>query len=142
MGLNGDFMYDTFEDKINYYNRPELVNDPHHPAGFNGTFAFSAHDKIPEVFHGFIQRHFGSYKIRRVPLEQINEVLNELWEGPGSLEKIFKLERELYNNGKDVKFTAADQAAIKAKKYEDEEDLDDLPKLNIGFDDTDDNFDD
>ena len=133
-------MYQTnIESTIEFYNNPKYLEDPFHPNGFNGTFKFSAHDLIPSVFHGFLQRYFGQYKIRRVPLEKINQVMNDVWEGPGSLEKIFRLEEELRASGKDIKFTAADMAAIKAKKDDIEDDIilaDSL--LNIGFENTDD----
>ena len=133
-------MYQTnIESTIEFYNNPKFLEDPFHPNGFKGTFQFSAHDLIPSVFHGFLQRYFGQYKIRRVPLEKINQVMNEVWEGPGSLEKIFRLEEELRASGKDIKFTAADMAAIKAKKDDIEDDIvlaDSL--LNIGFENTDD----
>ena len=112
---------DTLGGKIAFYNQPRFVDDPYHPAGFTGTFAFSSHRRIPEVFHAFLQRHFGQYRIRRVPIEDINEIMNELWEGPGSLEKILRLENDMFNSGKDVKFTAADIAAMKAKIVEEED---------------------
>ena len=47
--------------------------------------------------------------------------MNELWEGPGSLEKILRLENDMYNSGKDVKFTTADIVAMKAKIVEEED---------------------
>jgi len=131
-------MYQTnIESKIEFYNKARFINDPFHPNGFKGTWAFSAHELIPDVFHGFIQRYFGQYRIRRVPLEKINNVLNELWEGPGSLEKVFRLENELKESGKDVKFTTADLASIKAKRTDDEDDeplFEDI-HLDIGLDD-------
>ena len=112
---------DTLGGKIAFYNQPRFVDDPYHPAGFTGTFAFSSHRRIPEIFHAFLQRHFGQYRIRRVPIEDINAIMNELWEGPGSLEKIFRLENDMYNSGKEVKFTAADLAVMKQKLPEDDE---------------------
>ena len=112
---------DTLGGKIAFYNQPRFVDDPYHPAGFTGTFAFSSHRRIPEIFHAFLQRHFGQYRIRRVPIEDINEIMNELWEGPGSLEKIFRLENDMFNGGKEVKFTAADLAVMKQKLPEDDE---------------------
>ena len=112
---------DTLGGKIAFYNQPRFVDDPYHPAGFTGTFAFSSHRRIPEVFHAFLQRHFGQYRIRRVPIEDINAIMNELWEGPGSLEKIFRLENDMYNSGKEVKFTAADLAVMKQKLPEEDE---------------------
>ena len=135
-------MYQSnIESTIDFYNQSKFLQDPYHPNGFNGTWQFSSHDRIPSVFHGFIQRYFGTYRVRRVPLEKINSIINELWEGPGSLEKIFRLEDELRASGKDVKFTSADQAAIKAKKdeYEDEKELSITDNAFIvGFEDTDD----
>ena len=113
---------DILSSKIAFYNQPRFVDDPYHPAGFTGTFAFSSHRKIPEIFHAFLQRHFGQYRIRRVPIENINAIMNELWEGPGSLEKIFRLENDMYNSGKDVKFTTADIAIMKQKLPEEDED--------------------
>jgi len=114
---------DTLGGKIAFYNQPRFVDDPYHPAGFTGTFAFSSHRRIPEIFHAFLQRHFGQYRIRRVPIEDINAIMNELWEGPGSLEKIFRLENDMYNSGKEVKFTAADLAVMKQKLPEDDEEV-------------------
>jgi|TARA_R110002124_G_scaffold285655_1_gene464474 hypothetical protein len=109
------------DSKIDFYNQPKYVENPHHPAGFNGTFAFSTHKFIPQVFHAFLQRHFGQYRIQRVAIEDINQLLNELWEGPGSLEKIFRLENELFLSRKDVKFTASDIVRMKAKIVEEED---------------------
>jgi|TARA_B110000240_G_scaffold19456_1_gene19783 hypothetical protein len=114
-------LHSCVEDKIAFYNQTRFVENPNHPNGFNGTFAFTSVSKIPEVFHAFLQRHFGQYRIRRLPVDKINELLNELWEGPGSLEKIFLLEKELMLSGKDVKFTAADLAIMKSKKAEEED---------------------
>ena len=118
-------MYDyvsAFNDKIAFYNQPQYLDDPYHPAGFKGTWAFSNHSTIPEIFHGFLQRHFGQYRIRRIPIKDINEIMNEVWDGPGSLEKIFSMELEYMQSGKEVKFTASDIAAIKAKSDTDIED--------------------
>ena len=116
----------NIESKINFYNDPRFVDNPFHPAGFRGTWQFSDHSLIPDVFHGFLQRYFGQYKIRRVPLDKINSLLNELWEGPGSLEKIFRLDEELKSSGKKITFTASDLESIKAKANTEEEDDDEM----------------
>ena len=125
------------ESKIEFYNREEFLTNPFHPAGFTGTWQFTSHDSIPEVLQGFIQRYFGQYRIRRVPIESINEIMNDIWEGPGSLEKVFRLEEDMRDSGKDVKFTAADIASIKAKRQDDEDDdiVADKGLLDIGFGD-------
>ena len=127
----------TLESKIEFYNNEKLVNDPHTVSGFNGVWQFTSHDSIPEVLQGFIQRYFGQYRIRRIPIESINEIMNDIWEGPGSLEKVFRLEEDMRASGKDVKFTAADIASIKAKRQDDEDDdiVADKGLLDIGFGD-------
>jgi hypothetical protein len=48
--------------------------------------------------------------------------MNEVWEGPGSLEKLFRLELEMKQSGKMIKFDARDFA--KDKKDEEEDELD------------------
>lgn len=89
-------MLDTkaiLEDRISYWNkdmeRPNSINN------FDGTFQISDHTRIHEVFIEFIMYSFKTARIRRVPIEDINELLNEVWEGPGSVEKILRLTYEL-----------------------------------------------
>ena len=130
-------MNDALESKIEFYKKD--IDNRFSVNGFQGTWAISDHTLIPQVFFGFLQRHFGVMRLRRIKIEEINKVLNELWEGPGSLEKIFRLENELYKSGATIRFTATDIAKI--KKYESEEDevLDDLPLSKFNdFDDDDD----
>lgn len=115
-------MYDyakELESKIEFYSRPKLVEDPYHPAGFRGTWNFSEHSKIPDVLHGFLQRYFGHMRLSRIPIDQINKVMNEVWEGPGSLTKVFQLEEKMRAEGKTVYMSPADY--VKAKKYDDDE---------------------
>lgn len=119
----------ALESRIEFYNQPRFVEDRFHPAGFTGKWNFSDHTLIPEVFNGFLQRYFGVMRVRRISLKDINALLNELWEGPGSLEKIFRLEDELRVSGKEIRFTATDIAAIKAKPTEDDDD--DFPDLPL-----------
>jgi hypothetical protein len=49
--------------------------------------------------------------------------MNEVWEGPGSLEKLFRLELEMRQAGKMIKFDASDFKDLK-KIDDDEEELD------------------
>jgi len=42
--------------------------------------------------------------------------MNELWEGPGSLSKIFLLENDMRIAGKDVRITATDLAKVKVEE--------------------------
>jgi hypothetical protein len=128
-------MTKELEAKIEFYKKE--IDNPHSVNGFRGTWKFSDHNLIPDVLRGFLQRHYGVMRLQRIKLEDINKLLNELWEGPGSLEKILRLENDLYNAGATIKFSPLDIA--KSKKYEedDEEELDDLPKAQFSesFDD-------
>lgn len=109
----------------NDVDKPWLVN------GFRGTWNFSDHSLIPSVFNGFLQRYFGVYRIRRIPLDEINRVMNEVWEGPGSLPRVLEIEQQMVQEGRSVHFTAADIAAVKAKPTDDEEEDDDFGDLPL-----------
>ena len=101
------------------YQAECFVSNPNHPAGFTGTFAFTSHRKIPELFLGFLQRHFGQFRVNRIPLEDINAVMNDLWEGPGSFSKIVALEHEAYHEMKPVHLLATDLLKITKEEKED-----------------------
>jgi hypothetical protein len=122
---------ETLNDRVAFYSQPDLVDNPHHPAGFAGTWKFSDHDLIPDIFFGFLQRHFGVMRIKRIPLEDINKLMNEVWEGPGSIPKILRLEEEYRLSGKEIKFTASDIAQMKAKEADEEDQEDDDLPLSV-----------
>ena len=113
------------ETKISFYKRD--IDNPMSVNGFRGTWQFSDHRLIPDVFRGFLQRHYGVMRLQRIKIEDINVLLNELWDGPGSLAKIFRLENDLYNAGANIKFSPLDIAKIKKYEEDDEQELDDLP---------------
>jgi hypothetical protein len=116
----------SVEDKINFYKQD--IDNPYSVNGFRGTWNFSDHTLIPDSLHGFLTRQFGQAKLRRIPLDKINQVMNEVWEGPGSLDKLFRLELEMRQAGKMIKFDAND---FKDKKKDDEEE-DDGPLALFG----------
>ncbi len=107
------------ENKMAFYKKD--TDNPYSVNGFAGTWAITDYRRIPEVLIGYLQLKFGQLRMRRIPIEDINEALNELWEGPGSLEHIFRAQSELNASGKDVKFTASDMASIGVKKFDDED---------------------
>ena len=113
------------ESKIAFYEKD--IDNPMSVNGFRGTWQFSDHRLIPDVFRGFLQRHYGVMRLQRIAIEDINVLLNELWDGPGSLAKIFRLENDLYNAGASIKFSSLDIAKIKKYEEDDEQELDDLP---------------
>jgi hypothetical protein len=106
------------ENKINFYKKD--IDNPYSVNGFRGTWKFSDHTLIPDTLFGFLQRHFGVAKVRRIPLDQINKLMNEVWEGPGSLEKVLRIEAEMKLAGKEIKLDSRDW--MKDKKDEEEED--------------------
>ena len=84
-----------WEKRIAHYNKKENM-EPGNLNGFDSTFDIKEASKIPEELLGFLNIHFNAGKKRRAKysMEDVNKALNEIWEGPGSLEKIFRLEME------------------------------------------------
>jgi len=57
--------------------------------GFAGEFAFSDHKLVPECLRDFLMESFPKRDaFRKIPLEDINGLLNAVWQGPGSVAKI------------------------------------------------------
>ena len=78
------------------------TDDPFSINGFAGTFAFSDHSRIPEPHVEFLLEYFRKQlgetrkgHIKVIPLEDINEVMNEVWDGPGSVIKLVNLTYKL-----------------------------------------------
>ena len=97
-------MYDYTESKaasIAYWestptDQPWLLN------GFQGTFAYSDHSLIPqpilEFLHEYYNKRLGDIRknhIKVVSLNEINDLLNSIWEGPGSMPKIAAMTYDL-----------------------------------------------
>lgn len=71
-------------------DQPWLLN------GFKGTWAFSDHSKIPGELNNFLLEAFHPIeRLKRVPIEDINKLMNEVWEGPGSMSKIVRIAAEM-----------------------------------------------
>jgi len=89
---------------LNYWSeqptdQPWLLN------GFKGTWAFSDHSLIPDVILEFLLESFrdrlGELRkghIKSIPLNEINDLLNEVWEGPGSVVKLVNLTYDMRSN--------------------------------------------
>lgn len=118
------------QEKIEFYKRD--IDNPYAVNGFRGTWKFSDHTLIPDTLFGFLQRYFGQARLRRIPLDRINQIMNEVWEGPGSLEKLFRMELEMRQSGKLIKFDTSD---FKDKKKEEEADEIDIPLSMFGNED-------
>jgi hypothetical protein len=105
------------KSKIAFYEKD--IDKPYTLNNFNGTFAIQSHAGIAEPLRGFLQRHFGVMRLERVKIDLINEALNELWDGPGSLEKILRLEHQYMLEGKEVKIMPSD--IVKKQASEDDD---------------------
>ncbi len=73
-------------------DRPWLLN------GFKGTWAISDHSLIPEDIIEFLLENFRNQlgemrkgHVKSISLNEINDLLNDVWEGPGSMSKIVNL---------------------------------------------------
>lgn len=92
-------------------DQPWLVN------GFKGTWNFTDHNLIPDSLRNFIWANFPKIeRFRRIPLEDINQVMNDAWEGPGSMVKLAHLTLELKQqrlaSGSDVVLDTEQHASL------------------------------
>ena len=128
-------MNTMIEDKIAFYKKD--IDNPFSVNGFKGTWQISDHALIPDVLHNFICRWFGVGRIKRAPLKEINTLMNDVWEGPGSLEKIFRLEREMELSGKTIKLDPRDYV----KKGKDKEEEFEFEEIDLPLNSFSDSFD-
>ena len=110
------------DSRIEFYKKD--IDIPWSVNGFRGTWQFSDHNLIPSILHGFLTRYFGIARLKRVPLDEINKLMNDVWDGPGSLEKLFRLEAEMIAAGQTIKFDSRDYEKIKEKEEVEEEEFD------------------
>jgi len=97
-------MYDyvaTKESAVAYWDstpkdQPWLLN------GFNGTWAFSDYSLIPEpileFLHEYYNKRLGELRknhIKTIKLNEINDLLNEVWDGPGSMPKLVAMTHDM-----------------------------------------------
>lgn len=73
---------------------------------FDGEFAITDHELIPTPLRQFLMLSYGTGRLNRVSIEDINSTLNSVWQGPGSLSRIFELEQILMNSS--VNFSQGD----------------------------------
>ena len=93
--IDTDAIRESIASVDTYWER-QPTDQPWTLNGFNGTWAFSDHNLIPEALRNFINESFPKIeKFKRIPLEAINELMNDVWEGPGSMPKIQSLTNEL-----------------------------------------------
>jgi len=92
--------------------------------GFSGTWNFGDHSLIPEGLRNYIFENFPKHeRFNRIPLDEINSLMNEVWEGPGSMVKIERLYHELrVKRASSDSSNTVDRADVKTiDDYSDEE---------------------
>jgi len=126
------------ENKVAFYRKD--IDNPFSVNGFKGTWQFSDHSLIPDTLVGFLLRSFGVGRLKRIPLEDINKLMNEVWEGPGSLEKIFRLQYEMEVSGKKILLDPRDFPKTKKDEEDEEDEFATLPDLPLNSFDSLDNL--
>lgn len=62
---------------------------PNHINGFDSTFQIREHALIPSSLRDFIMESFPNKdKLDQINIDDINQVLNDVWEGPNSMKKV------------------------------------------------------
>ena len=101
-------------------DQPWLLN------GFKGTWAFSDHSLIPGELNNFIMESFHpEERMKRISLDDINKLMNDVWEGPGSMVKIQKMYIEMRNN------RLANNAGTSKLKLEEVKTIDDFDESDF-----------
>ena len=128
----------TLESKVAFYQKD--IDNPFTVNGFKGTWQFSDHSLIPDTLVGFLLRSFGVGRLKRIPLEDINKLMNEIWEGPGSLEKVFRLQYEMEATGKKIALDPRDFPKSKKDDEEEDDEFATMPDLPLNTFDSLDEF--
>lgn len=128
----------TLESKVAFYQKD--IDNPFTVNGFKGTWQFSDHSLIPDTLVGFLLRSFGVGRLKRIPLEDINKLMNEIWEGPGSLEKVFRLQYEMEATGKKIILDPRDFPKSKKDDEEEDDEFATMPDLPLNTFDSLDEF--
>jgi hypothetical protein len=93
--LDHEGIREDIRNSMSYWER-QPTDDPFTLNGFNGTWSFEDHASVPQSLQDFVLESFHpEEKFRRIPVESINELMNRVWEGPGSMPKIMGLLHEM-----------------------------------------------
>ena len=90
------------ESSVAYWEA-RSTDGPNTVNGFAGTWAIKDHALIPQSLMDFLSESFYGYtRLSRVPLEDINDLLNQVWDGPGSMAKITRIVAEKRQNRREA----------------------------------------
>ena len=108
--------------ELEYWER-QPTDNPFYVNGFDGTWTFTDHDLIPNSLTNFIVASFPKIeRFKRIPLEDINTLMNDIWEGPGSMVKVQKKYLEMQANRRLASASDKDNSDVKTiDDYSDEE---------------------
>lgn len=82
-------------DQVTLWNKRDS-DDENSINGFNGEFAFTDHSLVPEALRALvIETYPRKESFTKVPLKDINALLNSVWQGPGSMPRIVMLTHQL-----------------------------------------------
>lgn len=90
---------------------------PHSVNNFDGVWNISDHSLIPPNLVLFILYSFKTGRLTRIPMDSINNLLNEVWKGPGSLADVLRLQHEMSES---VNFSSNDMPRVRALKMFDD----------------------
>lgn len=83
-----DQWLENFRQQARHWANKE-THLPNHLNGFNGTFQIRDHSLVPRSLLNFIMESFPEKeKLEDIDIQEINDLLNDVWEGPGSMKKI------------------------------------------------------
>lgn len=79
----------------NYWVNQSPTED-HALDNFNGTWQISDHALVPTAVRNYLVELFTKKeRFSQIPLEDINQALNSVWEGPGSMAKLILLTEQM-----------------------------------------------
>ena len=85
-------------DTTEYWEKQDTTQ-PYLMNGFNGPFKITSHKLIPLPLRNYLAEYFYSYnKLSRVPMDDINQALNKVWKGPGSMTDLINATNEMKIN--------------------------------------------
>jgi hypothetical protein len=89
-------------DRATAYWDSTPTDVPHYLNGFKGTWAFTDYSLIPEPILEFLNEYYrdrlGEFRknnVKVVSLTEINDLMNSVWEGPGSMSKLINMMYEI-----------------------------------------------
>jgi len=78
----------TLKQKTHDFYQRQASVDSYALNAFDGTFAFSSHEAVPQLIRELVLSQRNEDKYLNISLSVINDIANSFWEGAGSCAKI------------------------------------------------------